>query len=128
MKKIICLLGIMVMLFLSLVSYAVSEPTSLDKKTTWIGGEKGQLPQKVENMTLAEISEKAMEEAAISGRIVEYRTEDGFVYRAIPDYGKSKRRLVRGSLWREGKWLRTDRIEVYNRNFRLPTPYVHHFN
>lgn len=123
MRKIIILLGFMAMVILPLISYAGIQP---DIRTTWVGGPVGDQPKRVENMTLSEISEKATREAGISGGFVKYNTEDGSViFRAFPEYGKSKCRIVHGSVWEGPNLIETMKPkEVCNRGFRLMVPFV----
>ena len=97
MEKLIILMSFL-LIVLPLTSYAVTQP-SLDK---------------------------AMEEAAISGRPVEQKGEDGMIYKAFPDYGKSKCRIVYGSVWQEGKVIDRKIKEVCNKDFKLLVPYVPH--
>ncbi len=69
-------------------------------------------------MTLFEVTAKAIEEAGISGRPVQYRTEDAkMVYQAFPDYGRSKCRFVHGKTWEVGKLIRTEIKEVCRRDY-----------
>lgn len=127
MKKMIILLGSVMMLILSMVGYAVTEPKFPDTKMIWYGGTAGDLTSEVEG-TLSEISERAIREAGISGRPVKYSTKDGLIYMAFPDYGNAKRRFVRGSAWQDGILIERTKVkEIYNRDFRLPTPYVPSF-
>jgi len=70
--------------------------------------------------------DKVMEEAAFSGRIVELKGEDGIIYRAFPDYGKSKCRVAHGRAWKEGMLVEAKIREVCNKDFRLPVPYLPH--
>ncbi len=88
MKKIITLLSLVLLFVLPLVSFSATQPTSLDK---------------------------VMEDAAISGVPVEQKTPDGTIYRAIPDYGKSKCRFVFGSAWKDGNLMDKKTKEVCNK-------------
>jgi hypothetical protein len=63
--------------------------------------------------TLADVSVKASQEAAASGRPVEYRTEDGRgIYRAEPvsdccrPNERTKCRKVQARLWEEGRLVK----------------------
>ncbi len=98
MKRLIILLGFL-LASSPLVSYAVTQPSPLDK---------------------------VMEEAALSGLPVESKGEGGLIYRAFPDYGKSKCRVVHGRAWKEGVLVDTKIKEVCNRDFKLPVPYLPH--
>jgi hypothetical protein len=126
MRKIVILLSIMAVGILPLISYAAIQP---DTKTTWVGGVVGDETKKLENMSLSEISEKAMREAGISGGFVKYSTEDGgVIFRAYSEYGKSKCRIVHGSVWEGPNLIETMKPkEVCNRDFRFPTPFVPNF-
>ena len=98
MVKLIILLSFLLMV-LPLASYAAPQPTSL---------------------------EKVMQQAGISGRPVEQKSEDGMIHKAYPDYGKSKCRVVHGSTLKEGKLIEKRIVEVCNRDFKLPVPYLPH--
>ncbi len=98
MKKATILLSL-VLIVLPLISYAATEPSPLDK---------------------------VMEQAAISGLPVETKGEGSMIYKAFPDYGKSKCRFVHGTAWKEGTLVDSKIKEVCNRDFRLPVPYVPH--
>ena len=98
MKNLIILLSFL-LIVLPLTSYAVTQLSPLDK---------------------------VMEEAAISGRPVELQGEGNVIYKAFPDYGKSKCRVVRGKAWKEGILVDTKIKEVCNKDFKLRVPYVPH--
>jgi hypothetical protein len=80
-KIINSLLASMAIFILPLISYSATatEPSHTDTKSIWLGGPVGDNPGKLEGKTLAEISIIANPEAALSGRPVTYRTEDGKV-------------------------------------------------
>ncbi len=99
----------------------------MDSKTTWVGGPVGSAPRIVEGASLADIKGKAAVEAVIYEQPVEYKTADGLMmYQAYPDYGKSKCGFVHGKTWEEGKLTQSKVIEVCNKNYELPVPYVPH--
>jgi hypothetical protein len=118
MRKAAGLLVCTALILFPLMSYAVTQPSYLQTKVTWVGGMVGDKPIKVEGQTLPEISAKALQEAALSSRIVEYRTEDGkLVYRAYPDYAKSKCELVHEKAWQDAKLIMNNVKEVCFRDF-----------
>ncbi len=126
MKKIISLIGLMVMVLLPLTLFAATQSSaSMDSQKTWIGGPVGSTPKTVEGASLADIKGKAAVEAVIYEQPVEYKTADGsMMYQAYPDYGRSKCGFVHGKTWEEGKLTQSKVIEVCNRNYELPTPYA----
>ena len=70
--------------------------------------------------------DKVMNEAAISGLPVEQQAPDGTIYKAFPDYGKSKCRFVYGSEWRDGNLVDRKTKEVCNRGYET-VPYTPYF-
>ncbi len=122
MKKMMILLGSMMILILPLVGFAATEPKFPDTKIIWYGGAAGDIQSEVEG-TLSEISERAMTEAGISGRLVKYRSKEGLVYTAYPEYGRSRCRTVRGKIWQDEELLDTKIKQVcktipYDPSFR----------
>jgi len=87
----------------------------LDHRNPWRGGVIGAALGAVIGATLVDISMKASQEAAASGRPVEYRTEDGRgVYRAEPvDYDEQKRcHKIHEKVWEDGKLIKDQIREV----------------
>lgn len=125
MKKMVSLIGCLMLILLPLTVLAATQSNVMDSRTNWYGGPMADNPSKVEGATLSEISAKATQEAALNDRPVEYKKEDGkIVYQAFPDYGKSKCGFVHGKTWEEGKLTQSKIIEVCNKNHELSTPYV----
>jgi hypothetical protein len=134
MKKVISFLSA-IMLMVMLNSCATMEPTSsrtyegagvgavvggiagalLDRHNPWRGGVIGGVLGAVAGGTLTEISARAAREAYVSGRPVEYRTEDGRgVYRADPlEYNASTRcSKIQERVWEDGKLVKDQIKEV----------------
>ena len=85
MNKIVSLLVFMGILILPLMSYAASQPGQFD----WSGGAHGS--NMVTGKTFDEVLARATHEAAVFGKPVEYKTEEGgLVVRAYPDFGNFK--------------------------------------
>lgn len=91
----------------------------LDRKNPWRGGVIGAALGAVAGATLNDISVRGSREAAVSGRPVEYRTEDGRgVYRAEPasDYyrpdERTKCRKVRERVWENDRLVKDTVKEV----------------
>ncbi|MBI4655021.1 MAG: glycine zipper 2TM domain-containing protein [Nitrospirae bacterium] len=87
----------------------------LDRKNPWRGGVIGGALGALAGATLTDISMRASQEAAASGRPVEYRTEDGRgVYRAEPlEYdAQTKCRKVSEKVWQDGKIAKDQVREV----------------
>jgi outer membrane lipoprotein SlyB len=87
----------------------------LDHKNPWRGGVIGGALGAVAGATITDISMRASREAAISGRPVEYKTEDGRgVYRAEPmDYNEqTKCRKVQERVWEDGRLVKDTIKEV----------------
>ncbi len=125
MKKMISLIGLMVIALLPLTALSATPPDSMNTQTTWIGGPVGGSPITVSSATLADIRAKATIEAVVYEQPVEYKSQDGtMMYQAYPDYGRSKCSFVHGKIWEEGRLIQSKVIEVCNRNFELPTPYA----
>lgn len=123
MRKIISLMGVLVILMLPLISYAASQP-----KFDWSGGREYS-HNMVLGKTLSEISEKAAHDAYLYGLPVEYKTQDGsVVLKAFPDYGKSKCNLVHVEAWEHGKVAMNTIKEVCDRNYQQVVPFVPNFN
>jgi hypothetical protein len=87
----------------------------LDYRHPWRGGVIGAALGAVVGATLVDISMRASQEAAASGRPVEYRTEDGRgVYRAEPvDYDPHTRcNKIHEKVWEDGKLVKDEVREV----------------
>ncbi len=87
----------------------------LDHKNPWRGGVIGAAIGGIGGATLTDISMRASKEAAISGKPVEYRTEDGRgVYRADPvDYDEhTKCHKVNEKVWEDGKIIKDNIREI----------------
>ncbi|MEW6418454.1 MAG: glycine zipper 2TM domain-containing protein [Nitrospirota bacterium] len=87
----------------------------LDHRNPWRGGIIGAALGAVAGATLVDISMRASQEAAASGRPVEYRTEDGRgVYRAEPiDYDAQKKcHKIHERVWEDGKLVKDEVREV----------------
>jgi hypothetical protein len=87
----------------------------LDHRNPWRGGVIGAALGGVAGATLTDISMRASQEAATSGRPVEYRTEDGRgVYRADPVGGDEQTRCkkVHERVWEDGKLVKDNIREV----------------
>lgn len=87
----------------------------LDSKNPWRGGVIGATLGGVAGATLTDISMRASQEAAASGKPVEYRTEDGRgVYRADPvDYDSyTKCHKVRERVWEDDQLIKDHVREV----------------
>ncbi len=133
MKKIVSLL--LILSFMGLIAGCASRYHSqgagagaaiggisgalLDRKNPWRGGVIGGVLGAILGATLADVSVKASQEAAASGRPVEYRTEDGRgVYRAEPvsDYyrpnERTKCRKVQERVWEEGRLVKDQIKEI----------------
>jgi outer membrane lipoprotein SlyB len=87
----------------------------LDHRNPWRGGVIGGALGAVAGATLADISLQASREAAVSGRPVEYRTNDGRgVYRAEPlSYNEqTKCRKVHERVWEDGRLVKDQVKEI----------------
>jgi hypothetical protein len=87
----------------------------LDDKNPWRGGLIGAALGAAFGATLAEVSVRGSQEAAQSGRPVEYRTEDGRgVYRADPlEYNpRTKCHKVQERTWEDGRLVKDEVREV----------------
>jgi hypothetical protein len=87
----------------------------LDSKNPWRGGIIGGALGAIAGATLVDISMQGSQEAAQSGRPVEYRTEDGRgVYRAEPvEYdARTKCHKVHERVWEDGKLIKDQIREV----------------
>ena len=134
MKKII-IFPIGIMLTVILTSCATMEPTTprtyegagagavvggiagalLDRHNPWRGGVIGGVLGAIAGGTITEISARASREAYMSGRPVEYRTEDERgVYRADPmGYNASTRcSKIHEGVWEDGRLIRDQIKEV----------------
>lgn len=84
----------------------------LDRGNPWRGGVIGGVLGAVAGATLTDISMRGSQEAATSGRIVEYRTEDGRgVYRAEP-LEQTKCKKIQERVWEDGKLIKDTIREV----------------
>lgn len=87
----------------------------LDHKNPWRGGVIGAALGGVAGATLTDISMRASQEAAASGKPVEYRTTDGRgVYKVEPiDYNaQTKCHKVHERVWEDGKLIKDHIREV----------------
>jgi hypothetical protein len=87
----------------------------LDRHNPWRGGVIGGVLGGVAGRTITEISERAAREAYVSGRPVEYRTEDGRgVHRADPiEYNPSTRySKIQERVWEDGRLIKDQIKEV----------------
>jgi len=87
----------------------------IDSRNPWRGGVIGGALGAVAGATLTDISMRASREAAVSGRPVEYRTEDGRgVYQAEPlEYNaQTKCRKVQEKVWEDGRLVKDQVREV----------------
>lgn len=91
----------------------------LDSRNPWRGGVVGAGLGAVAGATIADISVRGSREAAVSGKVVEYRTHDGHgMYRAEPvgNYyhhdEHTRCRKVREKTWENGRLVRNRIKEV----------------
>ena len=87
----------------------------LDRKNPWRGGVVGAALGALAGATLTDVSMRASQEAAATGKPVQYVTEDGRgVYRADPiDYNaKTNCHKVQERVWEEGKLVKDQIKEV----------------
>lgn len=91
----------------------------LDRGNPWRGGVIGAVIGSVAGATLTDIAIKGSREAAVSGRPVEYRTQDGrALYRAEPvgdrlgPDGRTEYRRVRERVWEDGVLVQDTMREV----------------
>jgi len=87
----------------------------IDSRNPWRGGVIGGALGAVAGATITDISMRASREAAVSGRPVEYRTEDGRgVYQAEPlEYNaQTKCRKVQEKVWEDGRLVKDQVREV----------------
>ncbi len=87
----------------------------LDRQNPWRGGVIGATLGAIFGATISDIASKASQEAASTGRPVEYRTTDGSaVYRADPvDYNpQTKCRKVQERVWQGGKLVKDEIKEI----------------
>ncbi|MEW6002808.1 MAG: glycine zipper 2TM domain-containing protein [Nitrospirota bacterium] len=87
----------------------------LDRHNPWRGGVIGGALGAVAGATLTDISMRASRESAVTGRPVEYRTEDGRgVYRADPvSYDEQTRcRKIRERVWEDDRLVKDTTKEV----------------
>jgi hypothetical protein len=90
-----------------------SQPNYFSTETKWYGGAVGDNPIKVEGKTLGELSTMALQEAAFSGGLVEYKTEDGAaVIWAYPVFDRPKCENIYEKAWQEGKLILNESREV----------------
>lgn len=87
----------------------------LDKKNPWKGGIIGAALGAILGATITDVSMKASQEAAATGKPVQYKTEDGRgVYRADPvDYNaQTNCHKVHETVWEDGKIVKDQMREV----------------
>jgi hypothetical protein len=87
----------------------------LDKKNPWKGGVIGATLGAILGATITDISMKASQEAAATGRPVQYKTTDGRgVYRADPvEYNaQTNCHKVHERVWEDGKLVKDQMREV----------------
>ncbi len=87
----------------------------LDRRNPWRGGVIGAALGALAGATVTDVSMRASQEAAVSGRPVEYRTTDGRgVYRADPvDYNARTRcHKVNEKVWEDGRLVKDQIREV----------------
>jgi len=87
----------------------------LDRRNPWRGGVIGGALGAVAGATITDISMQASREAAVSGKPVEYRTNDGRgVYRAEPlSYDEhTKCRKVQERVWEDGRLVKDQVKEI----------------
>lgn len=117
MKKVISLVGSLLILAFPLISYGfpsshvISHGASQPRQFDWYGGPKYN-HEVMEGRTLTEISEIASHQATFYNLPVEYKTENGgMVVKAYPNYGKSKDcASVQEEAWKEARLI-SSRIE-----------------
>ncbi len=87
----------------------------LDSRNPWRGGVIGAALGALAGATIADISARGAQEAAVSGRPVEYRTEDGrgrYYAEPVGGGGQTRCRKVRGRIYEEGRLVRDHIREV----------------
>jgi hypothetical protein len=99
----------------------------LDKENPWRGGVIGATIGGVAGATLADISVRASREAAVSGRPVEYRTQDGrgvFHAEPVTDWHRTdahtRCRKVRERVWEMDRLVRDTVREVCESEKTMP--------
>lgn len=118
MKRVINILGGIILVMLVLVIHGLNQPDYLNLKTTWYGGLPGD-HRKLEGMTLHQITAEANELAAIYGEPVQFKAEEGgMVYHAYAEGdNKSKCLIIHEKAWWERKLImnRVNKLcEVFN--------------
>ncbi len=92
----------------------------IDHRNPWRGGIIGAAIGALAGVTIAEISHRGSREAYDSGRVVEYRTDNGRgYYRADPegdyyyeDNGRTKCRKVRERVWEDDRLVKDTTREI----------------
>lgn len=93
----------------------------LDNRNPWRGGIIGAAIGAIAGATLADISYRASEEAAMHDRPVEYRTEDGRgIYRADPvGYNERTRcKRIHERVWEDGRLVKDEVREICEERYR----------
>ena len=137
MKKIISLIAVMALLTLTVACTQQHTRGAgmgaaagglagalLDKKNPWKGGAIGAALGAILGATITDVSMKASEEAASTGRPVEYRTNDGRgVYRAEPvEYNaQTNCHKVHEKVWEDGQIVKDQIREVCEGDKSEPT-------
>ncbi|NGX31806.1 MAG: hypothetical protein K940chlam8_01188 [Chlamydiae bacterium] len=88
----------------------------IDSSNPWRGGLIGGVIGSIAGATIAEVSKQGGDEAARSGRPVEYTSEDGRMYRADPMYKTQGGHcyVVRERVWKDGKLVQEQLREICN--------------
>lgn len=92
----------------------------IDSSNPWRGGLIGGVVGTIAGATISEISKKGAREAAENGHSVEYKSEDGRIYRADP-MGSSKNgrcRKIRERIWKDGKLVQEQVRQICRVNGR----------
>lgn len=87
----------------------------LDSRNPWRGGVIGAALGALAGATIADISTRGAQEAAVSGRPVEYRTEDGrgrYYAEPVGPGGQTRCKKVRERIYEDGRLVRDHIREV----------------
>jgi hypothetical protein len=87
----------------------------IDSRNPWRGGVIGAALGALAGATIADISARGAQEAAVSGRPVEYRTEDGrgrYYAEPVEPGGQTRCRKVRERVYEDGRLIRDHIREV----------------
>ncbi len=105
-KKMVSVFGGLTIVILALIIFVMPQPNYFHTKVTWYGGLRGD-DRKLEGKTLGEISAKANELAAIYGKPVQFKTEDGrMVYQAyVQGLNKSRCLDIHEKAWQGPKLI-----------------------